>query len=110
MTDRLARREPDPTALLWKGKRACDLSHREAIECALHFHAAHLKNFAEACRMERRMRAIAEVFTEEQIQKLDRWLADHNDAAAELLKPTPGGAGSHHLSIPSERLRGPAHV
>lgn len=41
-------------SLLYKGKRVCDLTREEAIECALHFHAAHLQSYAEACRTERR--------------------------------------------------------
>jgi hypothetical protein len=68
----------NPAAMLYKGKRACELTRDEAIECALHFHAAHLASHAEACRAERRMRLMAEALSDEQIHKLDAWLADHN--------------------------------
>jgi hypothetical protein len=64
-------------APLFKGKRLADLSHAEAIECALHFYSAHLESFQRAAAAERRMNAMAERFTEEQIRRLDRWLEDH---------------------------------
>jgi hypothetical protein len=70
--------DPDPSSLIYKGKRACDLTREEAIECALHFHAAHLASHIEACRAERRMRFMEEALSKEQIRKLDDWLSDHN--------------------------------
>lgn len=78
----------DATSLLYKGKRAYELSREEAIECALHFHAAHLESYAEACRTERRMRFMSEALTKAQITKLDRWLHYHDIIAQDATKGT----------------------
>jgi hypothetical protein len=75
---------PDP--LLWKGKKASELSREEAIQCALHFFNAHLETYATACAAERRMRFMERALRPGQIEKLDRWLAEHTDAMADAEK------------------------
>jgi len=64
-------------APLFKGRCLNDLSRDEAIECALHFYRAHIESFERTAAAERRMNAMAEKFTTEQIRRLDLWLKDH---------------------------------
>jgi hypothetical protein len=72
--------------LIWKGRKASELSHAEAVEALRHFFNAHIESFAGACAAERRMRCLEEVFTPEQIQQIDHWLSEHNDAMADAKK------------------------
>ena len=64
--------------MLFKGKHDHELTPREAVDAARHFHAAHLESYAVACKAERRMRHMQEALTPDEIKQLDRWLADHD--------------------------------
>ena len=63
--------------LLYKGKFAHELTHEEAIECAIHFRDAHMDAFHWHAKAERRMKKMEEAISPTLLKRLDKWLADH---------------------------------
>jgi hypothetical protein len=63
--------------ILYKGKFAHELTHEEAIDCALHFRDAAVNAVQWHAKAERRMNKMAEALTSRQIRQLDKWLDDH---------------------------------
>ena len=69
--------ESDTDPLIHAGKHASQLTHDEAIRCAIHFHAEHVSAVMRMADMARRMTKLEEALPKDLVSKLDRWLRVH---------------------------------
>jgi hypothetical protein len=63
--------------LLWKGKKAGELSREEAVECAVFFHAANVKAFERVQAAMWRMSKMELGLSKEDVAKIDWWISRH---------------------------------